>query len=300
MLGDQCVDGRDTGNVDNDDLRTGSDHRFQKALHDDLRPGAVQGADQRQRHDPVPQLDDRGRQFQHLLLLALLVVLVALLDRLHLRLDSLHLRHRGELLLCDGKQQAADDHRHQDDRNTEIADQPIEITQQPEERLFEDLEPAPADREAEILDPEILCIFVEQGAFLRADKQARLLRKRLARRQRLGIVDEIGAERRIAERTRTVNMLNEALESHGEQPIDDASATTQGQQLLQSIRDAFADKDEAAVERIEAIESDLSERYADALRHDDMDASIRMTITSAAREVREGERFSKVLERHYV
>jgi uncharacterized protein (TIGR02284 family) len=106
-------------------------------------------------------------------------------------------------------------------------------------------------------------------------------------------------ERRIAERTRTMNMLNDALESHGEQTVDDASATTQGQQLLQSIRDAFADKDEAAVERIEAIESDLSERYADALRNDDMDASVRMAITNAAREVREGERFSKVLERHY-
>ena len=45
--------------------------RCSRILHDDLRAGAVERADQRQGEDAVPEFDDRGGQFHHLVLLAL-------------------------------------------------------------------------------------------------------------------------------------------------------------------------------------------------------------------------------------
>ena len=50
--------------------RAGVDDALQQALHHDLRAGAVERADERQRQDAVPQRDDRRRQLQQLLLLA--------------------------------------------------------------------------------------------------------------------------------------------------------------------------------------------------------------------------------------
>ena len=43
--------------------------RLQQVLHHDLRARAVERADQRQREDAVPELHDRRRQLEHLLLL---------------------------------------------------------------------------------------------------------------------------------------------------------------------------------------------------------------------------------------
>ena len=48
------------GDVDDRDLRAGLDDPLQQALHHDLRAGAVERADQRQREDAVPQLHDRA------------------------------------------------------------------------------------------------------------------------------------------------------------------------------------------------------------------------------------------------
>jgi uncharacterized damage-inducible protein DinB len=81
--------------------------------------------------------------------------------------------------------------------------------------------------------------------------------------------------------------------------VDDASASAQAGYLVEAIADAFQDGDEAAAHRIEKAETDLCERYDKALADDTLDPSIRKTIERAAREVREGESFSHVLERHY-
>src|SRR5262245_11789844 len=70
MLGHQGVDRRHPGDVDHRDGRTGVDDLLQQRLHHDLRPRAVERADEREGEDPVPQLDDRCRQLEHLLLLA--------------------------------------------------------------------------------------------------------------------------------------------------------------------------------------------------------------------------------------
>ena len=57
------------GDVDDGDLGAGLHDPLQQALHHDLGARAVERADHRQRQDAVPQLDDRRRQLEHLLLL---------------------------------------------------------------------------------------------------------------------------------------------------------------------------------------------------------------------------------------
>src|SRR5262245_60349515 len=70
VLRDERVDGGHAGDVDDRDPRAGGDDLLEEALHHDLRPGAVERADQREREDALPELDDRRRELQHLLLLA--------------------------------------------------------------------------------------------------------------------------------------------------------------------------------------------------------------------------------------
>lgn len=106
-------------------------------------------------------------------------------------------------------------------------------------------------------------------------------------------------ERRITERTRTVNRLNDALAENDGTRIDDASASAHAEGIVRAIGEAFQDGDEAAAHRIEKAESDLCERFDGALADEDLDTSTRLAIESAAREVREGESFSHVLERQY-
>src|ERR1700730_1173852 len=48
MLRYQCVDRRDTGDVDDGDLGTRGDDLFEQAFHDGLGARAVEGPDQRQ------------------------------------------------------------------------------------------------------------------------------------------------------------------------------------------------------------------------------------------------------------
>ena len=81
MLRHQRVDGRHAGDVDDRDAGAGVDDLLEQALHHDLRPRAVERADQRQREDAVPELDDRRRELQHLLLLARDQLLAALSGR---------------------------------------------------------------------------------------------------------------------------------------------------------------------------------------------------------------------------
>src|SRR5262249_42169173 len=82
VLGDQRVDGGHPGDVDDRDARAGLDDLLEQALHDDLRPRAVERTDQRKPEDAVPQLDDGSRQLEHLLLLAADPLLATLLVHL--------------------------------------------------------------------------------------------------------------------------------------------------------------------------------------------------------------------------
>ena len=78
-------------------LGAGLDDALQQALHHDLRARAVERADQRQREDAVPQLDDRRGQLEHLLLLAaddLFAALLVDLGRVAGRARSSSVRRR--------------------------------------------------------------------------------------------------------------------------------------------------------------------------------------------------------------
>lgn len=107
-------------------------------------------------------------------------------------------------------------------------------------------------------------------------------------------------ERRLNSRRDTLEKLNMALAGRGETQIDSVSMTGSAHQTFQSIAEAFSDSDEAAVERVEEGEDYIADQFKDALKGaDDMDTSIRMLIEQAYQEVREGERFSDMLEKQY-
>ena len=61
---------RHARDVDDRDARAGLDDPLEERFHDDLGAGAVEGADHRQGEDALPELDDRRRELEHLLLLA--------------------------------------------------------------------------------------------------------------------------------------------------------------------------------------------------------------------------------------
>ena len=61
MLGDERVDGRHAGNVDDRDFGSGLDDPLEQALHDDLGARTVERAYERQREDSIPQPHDRRR-----------------------------------------------------------------------------------------------------------------------------------------------------------------------------------------------------------------------------------------------
>ena len=83
VLRHERVHGRDAGDVDDRNRRAGLDDALQQAFHDHLCACAVEGTDEREREDAVPQLDHRRGEFQHLLLLAVDDLFAAFLEDLH-------------------------------------------------------------------------------------------------------------------------------------------------------------------------------------------------------------------------
>jgi hypothetical protein len=69
VLGDECVDGWNAGNVDYGDVSFVPDDTVQQVFHHDLGASGIQRADQRQRQDPLPQFDHRCRKLRDLGLL---------------------------------------------------------------------------------------------------------------------------------------------------------------------------------------------------------------------------------------
>src|SRR5687767_10504665 len=69
MLGHERVDRRHARDVDDGDGSAGLDDALEQVLHDHLGPRAVEGADEREREDAVPERDHRSRQLEHLLTL---------------------------------------------------------------------------------------------------------------------------------------------------------------------------------------------------------------------------------------
>ena len=72
-----------SANVDDRDPGAGLHNALKKRFHDDLCPAAVERANQRQRQDLVPELDNRSGQFHEFLLLATNDGVAAVLVDLH-------------------------------------------------------------------------------------------------------------------------------------------------------------------------------------------------------------------------
>lgn len=107
-------------------------------------------------------------------------------------------------------------------------------------------------------------------------------------------------QRRLTEREQTLAKLNTALTNQGEKPIDSGSMSGKAHQLFTGIADAFDSGDEAAVERVEEGEDYIAGKFRDALKDDIAQTDpVRPVIEDAYREIREGERFTDMLEKQY-
>ena len=106
-------------------------------------------------------------------------------------------------------------------------------------------------------------------------------------------------ERRRDLRAQTLEQLNNALQANDEQPITSTSVSASAHQTWQSISDAFSTGDDAVISRVEEGEDYIAGQFKDALEDDQMEASLRMTLEKAYREISEGERFTDMLEEQY-
>lgn len=108
-------------------------------------------------------------------------------------------------------------------------------------------------------------------------------------------------ENRARQRALTLGKLNDGLQEVGETPVNEASTSGRMHHFFVSVTDAFQDGDKAAAKRVEEGEDYLAEKFEDALKMDSdkLDAHCRSIIQSAYSEVREGERFGDMLEKHY-
>ena len=118
------------------------------------------------------------------LLLLHLVVAVALADRHHLRLHRLHLRHRGVGLVGEREEHDLDEHGDDQDGDAEIADLVVDPVHRQEQRLGDEVEPAPVDQQVELVELELLVVAVDDADLLGAGEQARFGGAGRARRDR--------------------------------------------------------------------------------------------------------------------
>jgi len=106
-------------------------------------------------------------------------------------------------------------------------------------------------------------------------------------------------DRRLSSRQQTLAKLNTAITNNGEEPIDSSSMTGSVHRIFVSIADTFESGNEAAVERVEEGEDFIADKFRDALKDGEIDASVRPIVEDAYNEVRNGERFSEMLEKQY-
>ena len=144
-------------------LDGGVEHLVEREEHRDLQHDRQTA---RRRIDLLAPIE-----LHQLLVHPLAVLAVALLELLHLGLQRLHLAHRRVGLVGQREEQRLDQHRHHQDGQTEIADMRVEPFEQVEQRLGEEPEPAPVDREVELVDPVLLFVVRDHAHDLGAGEQ---------------------------------------------------------------------------------------------------------------------------------
>ena len=93
--------------------------------------------------------------------------------------------------------------------------------------------------------------------------------------------------------------MNSALQAKGEEPITGVSMAGSVHQTFLKITEAIGDSTEAVIERVEEGEDYIANKFEDALKRDDLDDDMRSLIETAFRDIREGERFSDMLEEQF-
>ena len=95
-------------------------------------------------------------------------------------------------MLAKREERDLDQHGDDQDREAEIADQAVEIVDRDEQRLGDEVEPAPIDQKIEAVELELLVVIVDDRHFLRAGEQPRIDRGGCAGRNSLRIEQVIG------------------------------------------------------------------------------------------------------------
>ncbi|MDJ0977242.1 MAG: PA2169 family four-helix-bundle protein [Erythrobacter sp.] len=107
-------------------------------------------------------------------------------------------------------------------------------------------------------------------------------------------------ERRRDTRAQTLEQLNNALQANSEAPITSASVAGETHRMFLTITDTLTQGDDAIIARVEEGESYLATKFENALANESsLDASMRLTVRDAFRDIREGERFGAMLEKQY-
>lgn len=105
--------------------------------------------------------------------------------------------------------------------------------------------------------------------------------------------------RRSADRAEILNKMNNAMQARGQEPVTSVSIKGSAHQTFLTITDALSDSNEAAIKRVEEGEDYLVGQFRDALEDNDLEPEMRTLIETAYRDIREGERFSDMLEEQH-
>lgn len=100
-------------------------------------------------------------------------------------------------------------------------------------------------------------------------------------------------------RRRLVERLNGEIARLGGEHQTSGSAAGQAHRAWTQLADAFGGGDERATERVEEGEDYLEEKFRDALDESEFTAETRTLLREVHAEVKEGERMTDALEKHY-
>ena len=95
-------------------------------------------------------------------------------------------------MLASGKKARLDQHGDDQDGDAEIADQPVDVVDQREQRLGDEIEPAPVDQQIEVVEVELLLVVVDDAHFLGAGEQPRIRGGAGARRDGAPVEQVVG------------------------------------------------------------------------------------------------------------
>lgn len=101
---------------------------------------------------------------------------------------------------------------------------------------------------------------------------------------------------RLTKREETLERINNALEHHGESPVDSGSTLGTFHEMWTKLTASVGDGEDAIIERVEEGEDFLKERFEEALEDENLSHKEREVIALCYEEVSRGEFFADQLE----